>query len=230
MNRSYEREKGLWNSIFREYTPFDLRDTELRVDPVFDEALEQFTYRTSRILDFGCGTGDISFQCLQYDSQKIILGLDMAEVGINFAKETARLSGYAGADFEIGGIEKLREIPDRSYDGIILSNVLDVMPKDVSEETVAELERIIIPGGLWFLKFNPYYDKEELREMGYTKKGYNIYEEDNVMHLRQASSQYWKQKLSLLGDELIYLEFEYPWQPGLNRLFVIQDRGKCRNY
>lgn len=85
---------------------------------------------------------------------------------------------------------------------------------------VDELERVLKPGGYWFIKMNPYYSKEEPESFGYRNAGHNIYEEDHVMKLRQAITTYWKNKFARFGKELIYLEFEYPWQEGMNRLFV----------
>ena len=35
-------------------------------------------------------------------------------------------------------------------------------------------------------------------------------------------TNYWKEKFTRFGEEIIYLEFEYPWQEGMNRLFVYQ--------
>ena len=81
---------------------------------------------------------------------------------------------------------------ENSFDGIILSNVLDVMPK------------------------------EELESFGYENMGNHIYEENHVMRLRQATTKYWKDRFARFGKEIVYLEFEYPWQEGMNRLFVYQ--------
>ena len=97
-----------------------------------------------------------------------------------------------------------------SFDGVILSNVLDVMPKDISTTVIDDLERVLKPGGYWFIKMNPYYSKEELESFEY------------IMRLRQATTNYWKEKFARFGKEIIYLEFEYPWQEGMNRLFVYQ--------
>ena len=85
-----------------------------------------------------------------------------------------------------------------------------------------DLERVLKPGGYWFIKMNPYYSKEELESFGYKNAGNNIYEEDHIMRLRQATTNYWKEKFTRFGKEIIYLEFEYPWQEGMNRLFVYQ--------
>ena len=66
-----------------------------------------------------------------------------------------------------------------SFDGVILSNVLDVMPKDISTTVIDDLERVLKPGGYWFIKMNPYYSKEELESFEYKNAGNNIYEEDH---------------------------------------------------
>lgn len=87
---------------------------------------------------------------------------------------------------------------------------------------VDDLERVLKLGGYWFIKMNPYYSKEELESFGYKNAGNNIYEEDHIMRLRQATTNYWKEKFTRFGKEIIYLEFEYPWQEGMNRLFVYQ--------
>lgn len=38
--KAYELETDMWNKIFEEYQPIDLRCVELKVEPMFDEALE----------------------------------------------------------------------------------------------------------------------------------------------------------------------------------------------
>ena len=114
------------------------------------------------------------------------------------------------------------KVEPMSFDGVILSNVLDVVPKDISTTVIDDLERVLKPGGYWFIKMNPYYSKEALESFGYKNAGNNIYEEDHIMRLRQATTNYWKEKFTRFGKEIIYLEFEYPWQEGMNRLFVYQ--------
>ena len=141
MKKAYEQEIEMWNRVFEECIPVDLRNLDLKVEPM-------------------------------------------------------------------------------SFDGVILSNVLDVMPKDISTTVIDDLERVLKPGGYWFIKMNPYYSKEELESFEYKNAGNNIYEKDHIMRLRQATTNYWKEKFARFGKEIIYLEFEYPWQDGMNRLFV----------
>lgn len=222
MNKAYERETEMWNQVFKECTPVDLRTLDLQVETMFDEALKLFAQKTTNVLDFGCGTGDISFQYLQYQPTHKVLGIDASKTGIEFATETARLSDYKTATFLEGTDHTVKQLEENSFDGVILSNVLDVMPKDVSKEVVEDLERVLKAGGYWFIKMNPYYSKEELESFGYENMGNNIYEENHIMRLRQATTNYWKERFARFGKEIIYLEFEYPWQEGMNRLFVYQ--------
>lgn len=97
-----------------------------------------------------------------------------------------------------------------SFDGVILSNVLDVMPKDISTTVIDDLERVLKPGGYWFIKMNPYYSKEELESFEYKNAGNNIYEKDHIMRLRQAITNYWKEKFARFGKEIAYCEAKRP--------------------
>lgn len=133
MYKAYERETEMWNQIFKECIPVDLRNLNLTVETMFDEALKLFAEKTTHVLDFGCGTGDISFQYLQYQPTHEILGVDASKVGIQFANETAKLSNYKTATFLEGGENLVSQLEENSFDGVILSNVLDVMPNDVSK-------------------------------------------------------------------------------------------------
>lgn len=141
VDKAYERETEMWNQIFKECTPLDLRNLDLQVEIMFDEALKLFAEKTTNVLDFGCGTGDILFQYLQYQPTHKVLGIDGSKVGIQFATETARLSDYKTAAFIEGGDHTVKQLEENSFDGVILSNVLDVMPKDVSKSVVDDLER-----------------------------------------------------------------------------------------
>lgn len=74
--REYNRETKLWNSVYRESPSADLRNEELTVEPMFDGCLRYFAEHTRRVLNFGCGSGDILFQYHQYAPKNRGVGID----------------------------------------------------------------------------------------------------------------------------------------------------------
>ena len=222
---AYDKEKELWNEVYSAEKPVDLRNIPLTVEPGFDECLKDFGQVTHRVLDFGCGTGDIIFQYIQNFPEKKGVGIDEAEEGISFAKETAKLSQYKNLHFFTGDIDTLSCFETAEFDGIILSNVLDVMPEQVDEKLLTEINRILCPGGYLFVKLNPYYKNTELQEMSYKKDDGHLYEKDGILRLHQETTEHWKRIFTRYGAIVRYVEFQYPWQEGLNRLFLIKKSG-----
>ena len=51
MNKAYEQEIEMWNQVFKECTPVDLRKLDLKVETMFDEALKLFAEKTTNVLD-----------------------------------------------------------------------------------------------------------------------------------------------------------------------------------
>lgn len=222
--KAYERQKDMWNEIYSKSEPVDLRESSLNVEPLFDTCLMMLAYKTSNVLDFGCGTGDILFQYIQYKKKGKGIGIDWAEEGVSFAKETAKKSGYRDLHFFNGDEIFLDTFEAGKFDGIILSNVLDVMPKDQSHETLLRLDRVLSNDGYWFIKLNPFYSEEELEYMEYDSLGEHMYGEKGILHLRQESTPYWMKIFSRFGEVERYVEFPYRWQPGMNRIFLIKKK------
>ena len=87
------------------------------------------------------------------------------------------------------------KVEPMSFDGVILSNVLDVMPKDISTTVIDDLERVLKPGGYWFIKMNPYYSKEELESFEYKNAGKRSYYEiktGNYKLLERKICTFWE--------------------------------------
>lgn len=125
----YNRAVNLWNETYSECKLVDLKGKPLSVEPMFDICLDIFASKCKKVLDFGCGTGDIIFQCYEFGNTGYGLGVDVSETGINYATKMAKINNYDNLEFKVGNISALDSYEDGSFDGIILSNVLDVMPK-----------------------------------------------------------------------------------------------------
>lgn len=222
----YDRREEKWNEIYKESVPVDLRGRTLSVEPLFDVCLMMFAQKAKRVMDFGCGTGDILFQYAQYRKDGRGVGLDPAGKGIAFARETAKLSGLRNLHFFEEDESFLDTFDPKSFDGIILSNVLDVMPERVGYETVVRLDSLLKDGGYWFIKLNPFYSQEELKDMEYETVGPHMYGENGRLRLNQAPTPCWMEVFRHMGTLERYVEFPYEWQPGMNRLFLIRKQEK----
>lgn len=223
--KQYDASTELWNKTFSECELKDLTGDKLEVEPMFDTCLEIFAKESRRVLDFGCGTGDILFQCADYGAMLYGMGIDRSEKGIDYCIEMANINHYRQLDFVQGDITYVSQMEDGCFDGIILSNVLDVTPKDVGNDIFTELTRLLKEGGLMFLKLNPYANENKLIDYGMTCIKDNLYEKDGVLRLRNQDTDTWKEEFET--DYIIerYLEFPYPWQEGMNRLFLLRKKN-----
>lgn len=99
--------------------------------------------RTARILDAGCGTGEIASRLATLFPQSYVLGVEIIDDHLELAR-----SRYAGLAprlaFEHQSIFELREAND-SFDLTVCRHVLHAIPH--AETVIAELVRVTRPGG-----------------------------------------------------------------------------------
>lgn len=222
--KEYDVSTQLWDEAFSECKLEDITDTVLEVEPTFDACLAIFANECHRVLDFGCGTGDILFQCAEFGHMTYGMGIDRSHTGIDYANQMVSLNHFRHLDFVTGDISFFSQMEDGCFDGIILSNVLDVMPQDIADQTFTELTRLVRDGGYIFLKLNPYADEETLEQLGLIKIKDNLYEEDGVLRLRELDTAAWHKQFEKNYTVERYLEFPYPWQDGMNRLFLLKKK------
>ena len=224
IKQDYNRAVNLWNETYSHCKIVDLKGKNLSVEPMFDICLDIFASKCKNILDFGCGTGDIIFQCYEFGNMNYGLGVDLSQTGIDYARKMTLVNNYHGLNFDVGDISYFDSYEEGSFDGIILSNVLDVMPKDVAVTTFIRLTELLPPKGLMFVKLNPYYDKEDMKKWGMTQITDNLCEEDGVLRYRELDTVTWKHSFEKSFNIIRYLEFPYPWQEGMNRLFLLEKK------
>lgn len=97
----------------------------------------------ARILDGGCGTGEISSRLAERYPRADVLGVDVLEVHLDLARRRhAQLAPRL--HFEKRSIFEL-DLPARSFDLVVCRHVLQSIP--FPERAVAELARVTRPGG-----------------------------------------------------------------------------------
>lgn len=97
----------------------------------------------ARILDAGCGTGEIASRLAEAHPQAQVLGVDIIEAHLALAR--ARFAGLAPRlSFEQRSIYELG-LPDAQFDLTVCRHVIHSIPHP--ERVLAELVRVTRPGG-----------------------------------------------------------------------------------
>ena len=98
-----------------------------------------------RILDFGCGPGNISLGLARTVSPGEVHGVDMEESQIELARHLAGESGQDNAFFHVGDVTAL-EFEDGWFDVAYCHNVLTHLPD--TQAALSEVRRVLKPGGI----------------------------------------------------------------------------------
>ena len=113
------------------------------------------------VLDVGCGTGDLTLAAKKAVGQHgHVTGIDAAAEMIEVATNKAHKQQLA-IDFQIAPVEKL-PFADNSFDMVINSLVMHHLPEQVKRSGIAEIYRVLRPGGTFFtLDFVPMKRKSD---------------------------------------------------------------------
>lgn len=112
-----------------------------------------------RILDAGCGTGMMLSWLTNYSSNKGVTGIDVSFFAVRFCKKR-QLCKLA--------LASVIQLPFRSglFDLVVCDDVIQHLPKDGGDvRALAEIYRILKPGGALFLRSNARRKKEAHRNL-----------------------------------------------------------------
>ena len=99
--------------------------------------------RAPRILDAGCGTGEITSRLAELFADAHVLGIDIIDAHLELARSRyARLSSRVA--FEHQSVFELR-VEDASFDLTVCRHVIQSIPHP--DRVLAELKRVTRPGG-----------------------------------------------------------------------------------
>ena len=117
--------------------------------PLNRERVRQWLPYESRILDFGCGYGR-SLGELSHAGYRNLIGFDFSPAMIAAARE--RFPQIEFAVVQPSSTSASIPLPDASVDGALLFSVLTCVPTDDGQRAlVAELHRVMRPGGLLYI-------------------------------------------------------------------------------
>ena len=98
-----------------------------------------------RLLDFGCGPGNISVGLADRIAPGEFHGIDMEESQVELAREAARAGGHDNMTFHVGNVYEL-PFEDDTFDVAHCHAVLMHVPD--TRTALAEVRRVLKPGGL----------------------------------------------------------------------------------
>ena len=105
--------------------------------------------RAARVLDAGCGTGDMLSRLTRYAAETNIVGIDFSETALRFCLQRRH---------QLLARASVSELPfaDSTFDLITSFDVLQHVPAQKDAQAIAEFYRVLRPGGIAFIRVAAY--------------------------------------------------------------------------
>jgi arsenite methyltransferase len=214
---NYDKILKYWNKVFKETDLCPIETASVGNDDL-DKALDWLCHNSDSILDFGCGNGVMLFKC-SLRGTKNHRGIDISEEAIKVARAIQKLSEKEGFTFSVGGVEELEAIADGTFDGVILSNIIDnLFPQDAIK-VLTEVKRILKIGGKALVKLNPFLSDNQIKEWNIKIIEKNFL--DDGLYLWNLSTEEWTNLLENYFSIVEYKDMYFPEYDQYNRLFLL---------
>lgn len=221
---TYNSTISFWDNVFIGQEPKkEIVNVKLNRD--LKRGIEWVSTGTSGVVDYGCGSGTPILTCAERENISRCVGIDISQNAINLARKTAILNKLEKkTEFICGGVEKLEEIKENSFDGAILSNIIDnVIPEDTIK-ILKSIERIVVPGGKVLIKLNPYLETKDLKENGLKLMDKDFYVEKEGLYLRNLPISEWKRLIERFFFIEEYKEIYIEEFDQSNRMFMLTNK------
>ena len=204
MRKDYDAAKSFWNTAFalddearqNAESAIDRGNGWRQMAPSekLFEAARTLGSR-QRVLDYGCGRGWAAIIAAKSGCADVT-GVELAENAVKSAEFYAKL-------FEVSERVRVRHITEEwlsneaseSYDGIICSNVLDVVPQEVAENIIENLARVAQKDAPVIIGMNYYMEPKDNPEKKMTVKNGNCVYVDDILRLVCRTDEEWTETL-----------------------------------
>ena len=149
-----------------------------------------------KVLDYGCGNAWASIIAAKSGCVDVT-AVDAALGAVQAARLYAERYGVSGCvNSECVSSDWLQGIPAGTYDGLICSNVLDVVPPDIAEAIIRELARVTARDGIVVIGMNYYLSPEVATAKGLELVNGNRLYIDGVLRLVSRTDEEWERIFS----------------------------------
>ncbi|BER91390.1 methyltransferase domain-containing protein [Atrimonas thermophila] len=133
----------IYNAVVRDFKEkTDLVDVGYGkwLKQVLEFITQRYNFKSKRILDFGCGTGELTvrMRCLGYEA----FGIDIHEEHLELAKVLAEENGLDKEMFILNNLPKELPFGDASFDVVTMFSVLEHLDDSTLSWLLPELKRI----------------------------------------------------------------------------------------
>ena len=177
------------------------------------------------VLDYGCGTGWAAVAAAKSGCPDVTA----ADPAPNAAEATAFFAELFGVAEQVHPVciagDWLRSVPTGSYDGLICSNVLDVVPPETAGEILREMARVAARDAGIVVSLNYYLSPESAAAKGLALTDGRLLYLDGVLRLVSRTDEEWA---ALFAPFFTVESLTYFAWPGENeekrRLFRLRKR------
>lgn len=228
MNEKYNKLRDFWDSNLiltdeeKEKYRLELKNEDYKEMAPSEKLYYALCKLKGNVLDYGCGSGWASIILAKNGLETT--SVDVSRNGIDalkFYSEVFKVKDKIKS-FTIDE-NWLSKEEDNKYDGIFSSNVLDVVPLEMSLEMIKEFSRICKKGGKVIIGMNFYLDPVIAKERKMELNSDNELYVNGVLRLLNKSSEEWKEEFSkyFKVEKLEY--FSWPGeQKETRRIFYLE--------
>ena len=179
-----------------------------------------------KVLDYGCGNAWASIIAAKSGCVDVT-AVDAASGAVQAARFYAMRYGVSGCvKSECVSSDWLQGIPAGTYDGLICSNVLDVVPPETAETIIQELGRVTARDGIVVIGLNYYLAPDVASAKGLELVDGNRLYVDGVLRLVSRTDEEWAGIFSPWYSVEKLEHFAWPGETKeTRRLFWLRKRG-----
>ena len=176
------------------------------------------------ILDYGSGSGWASI-ILGKNGANDVLAVDVSPNSVQMLNVYLEALGIQNVRTLAIEPNWLETVEANSFDGVVCSNVLDVLPTSITKYIIKEFSRILEPNGLLVIGLNYYLDMQNLPTSKFEKKDDTCLYIDGVLRLNSFSDEGWTDLFKPYFDVLKLDHFAWPGEKEeKRRLFLLKKR------